>query len=336
MRALFLYLLLAVVSSVLVWRMSSRLEECSEALASYYGLPAVVQGAVIAAVGSSFPELSSTVISVLLHGDFELGVGAIVGSAIFNILVIPAVSFFGDDGDLEAGRDVVYRDAQFYMLSIAVLLLTFSMAVIYNPVAGEGLTGEVTRLLALIPVVVYGVYLFIQVEDTGDSGLSGDDNISVLRQWLVLAVSLVGIVIGVEGLVRSAIELGDIFGTPSFLWGLTVVAAGTSLPDLVVSYREAEKDEGAVSMSNVLGSNIFDLLVAVPAGILLAGAATISYSAAVPMFGFLTLSTLILFTTMRTGLKLDRNEAYLLLMVYAVFILWIIGETFGILNFIAV
>lgn len=336
MRALFLYLLLAVVSSLFVWRMSSRLEECSEALASYYGLPAVVQGAVIAAVGSSFPELSSTVISVLLHGDFELGVGAIVGSAIFNILVIPAVSFFGDDGDLEAGRDVVYRDAQFYMLSIAVLLLTFSMAVIYNPVAGEGLTGEVTRLLALIPVVVYGVYLFIQVEDTGDSGLSGDDNISVLRQWLVLAVSLVGIVIGVEGLVRSAIELGDIFGTPSFLWGLTVVAAGTSLPDLVVSYREAEKDEGAVSMSNVLGSNIFDLLVAVPAGILLAGAATISYSAAVPMFGFLTLSTLILFTTMRTGLKLDRNEAYLLLMVYAVFILWIVGETFGILNFIAV
>lgn len=92
MAGLLYYIALATISTVLIWKSSSLLEETSEKLAAYYGLPAVVQGAVIAAIGSSFPELSSTVISVIVHGNFELGIGAIVGSAIFNILLIPAVS----------------------------------------------------------------------------------------------------------------------------------------------------------------------------------------------------------------------------------------------------
>ncbi|MFB6115285.1 MAG: sodium:calcium antiporter, partial [Candidatus Nanohalobium sp.] len=128
MKALLFYLGLAVVSTGVVWRSSSLLEATSENLASYYGLPGIVQGAVIAAVGSSFPELTSTVLSVLVHASFEPGVGAIVGSAIFNILVIPAVSVLGDGKVMDSSRDLVYKEAQFYMLSIAVLLLTFSMA----------------------------------------------------------------------------------------------------------------------------------------------------------------------------------------------------------------
>ncbi|QKQ98401.1 sodium:calcium antiporter [Candidatus Nanohaloarchaea archaeon] len=329
------YLALATVSTAVIWKSSNLLEETSEKLAAYYGLPAIVQGAVIAAVGSSFPELSSTVISVLVHGNFELGVGAIVGSAIFNILLIPAISVLGDGKVLDANRDIVYKEAQFYMLSIAVLLLTFSMAVIYNPLPGA-LKGEVTRWLAVIPVLVYGLYIFIQYEDTKDGSMERVENISEMKQWALLALSLVFIVAGVEGLVRSAVEFGNIFNTPSFLWGLTIVAAGTSLPDTLVSYRAAKKDEGVTSMANVLGSNVFDLLIAIPAGVLLAGATPINYAVAVPMFGFLTFATIALFTTLRTDLELYRREAYFLILVYAVFIAWMIAETFGYTNFIPV
>ncbi|MDY6777428.1 MAG: sodium:calcium antiporter, partial [Candidatus Nanohaloarchaea archaeon] len=84
------YLVLAVVATGVVWWGSDHLERSSEKLSIHYGLPAIVHGAIIAAIGSSFPELSSTVISALVHGEFELGVAAIVGSAIFNILVIPS------------------------------------------------------------------------------------------------------------------------------------------------------------------------------------------------------------------------------------------------------
>ena len=327
------YLALAAVSTAVIWKSGNLLEDTSEKLAAYYGLPAVVQGAMIAAIGSSFPELSSTVISVLVHGNFELGIGAIVGSAIFNILLIPAVSVFAD-GKLSANRDIVYKEAQFYMLSIAVLLLTFSMAVIYNPIPGEAFTGELTRALAIIPVLVYGLYVFIQYMDTRDSERKRVREVSELKEWALLATSLVFILVGVEGLVRSAVELGEIFNTPSFLWGLTVVAAGTSLPDTVVSYRAAKKDEGSTSLANVLGSNIFDLLIAIPAGVLLAGATSINYAVAVPMFGFLTLATISLFTATRTGLELGKKDAYFLLAMYAAFLAWIMAETFGFLSII--
>lgn len=329
------YLALAAVSTAVIWKSGNLLEDTSEKLAAYYGLPAVVQGAMIAAIGSSFPELSSTVISVIVHGNFELGIGAIVGSAIFNILLIPAVSVLAD-GKISANRDIVYKEAQFYMLSIAVLLLTFSMAVIYNPLPGEAFTGEMTRVLAIIPVLVYGLYIFIQYMDTKDSEKKRVREVSEIKEWALLAMSLVFILVGVEGLVRSAIELGDIFNTPPFLWGLTVVAAGTSLPDTVVSYRAAKKGEGTTSLANVLGSNTFDLLIAIPAGVLLAGATSINYAVAVPMFGFLTLSTITLFTATRSGLELGKNDAYFLLMMYAVFLIWIIAETFGYLSIIPV
>lgn len=97
---------------------STLLEPASEELAAYYGLPAVVRGAVIAAVGSSFPELASVVISTLRYGSFELGAGAIVGSAILNVPVIPAVSGRYARGPIESSPAIVYKE-QFYSWQVS-------------------------------------------------------------------------------------------------------------------------------------------------------------------------------------------------------------------------
>lgn len=75
-------------------------------------------------------------------------------------------------------------------------------------------------------------------------------------------------------------------------------------------------------------------MIAIPAGVLLAGATSINYAVAVPMFGFLTLATIALFTAMRTGLELGEKDSYFLLLMYAAFLTWIIAETFGYLNII--
>lgn len=85
-------------------------------------------------------------------------------------------------------------------------------------------------------------------------------------------------------------------------------------------------------MANVLGSNIFDLLVAIPAGVLIAGASVIDFAIAAPMMGVLTLATILLFTTIRTHLTLTRGECWLLLGAYGVFISWISLETLGATN----
>ncbi len=321
---------LAAVATAVVWQGSIYLEGAADRLALYYGLPAIVQGAVIAAVGSSFPELASVVIATLRYGEFELGVAAIVGSAVFNVLVIPALSALGHPDTLTSSRAIVYREAQFYIIAVATLLLTFSLAIIYFPTGEGALFGEITRPLALVPLGLYGLYLFIQYQETADYRPGATPDVNALRQWGLLAIGLALILVGVELLIRAAVDLGTYFDTPSFLWGITIVAAGTSLPDAIISVRAARSGDSTISLANVFGSNVFDLLVAVPVGVLLAGTTVIDFGVAAPLMGFLVAATIVVFTVARTDFAVTHREAWVLLSVYALFVAWMLLESTGV------
>jgi cation:H+ antiporter len=323
-----------VVTTGLIWLGSGWLETAAEDLSAYYGLPAVVQGSIVVAVGSSFPELASVVVAGLA-GVFEMGVGAIVGSAIFNVLVIPALSGMLTDDPLDVNRTVVYKEAQFYMLAVSMLLITFALGVIYYPVEGDPLVGTVTRPLALIPVGLYGLYVFIQWQDVADheADAAGDD-VAVGREWAKLAAGLGVILVAVESLVGGIEGLNATFGIPEFLAGVTILAAATSLPDALISVRAARGGLSVTSLGNVLGSNTFDLLVAIPIGVLIVGSATVSFAVAAPMMGVLTVATVLLFTLLRTDLSLTDVESYVLFAVYLLFLAWIVGETVGAIDLV--
>jgi cation:H+ antiporter len=325
------HLAVIAITTGVIWVGSGWLESSAEELSTYYGLPAVVQGSVVVAVGSSFPELASVVVTAL-GGSFGMGVGAIVGSAIFNILVIPALSGLAADSPLDVSRTVVYKEAQFYMIAVSALLITFALAIIYYPVGGDTtLSGTVTRPLAVIPLLLYGLYLFIQWQDVGDyESEDAGGEIDLRRQWGTLAAGLLAILVAVESLVGAVEGLNATFGIPEFLAGVTIIAAATSLPDALVSVRAARGGKGVTSLGNVLGSNTFDLLVAIPLGVLIAGSAPVSFNVAAPMMGVLTVATIILFTALRTDLLLTDPESYVLLTAYLVFIAWVIGETVGV------
>jgi cation:H+ antiporter len=324
-----------LLAVVVIWRASTWLEEAARTLSLSYGLPPIVHGSMVVAIGSSFPELSSAVIATWLYGEFSLGVGAIVGSAIFNVLVIPAASGLAASDPMNASRDIVFKEAQFYMLSVAVILITFSLAVIYNGVPGSGFRGEVTPGLALLPILLYGLYVFIQYQDTSDhDAVDPPEDVDLPREWGLLVLSLACIVLAVEAMV-SGITFTARTYTPDLLWvwGLTVIAAATSLPDALVSIRTARVGESTTSLANVLGSNVFDLLVAVPAGILVAAAVgdtvVVDFAIAVPMLTVLTVATIALFTVLRTDLHVTDREAVVLLALYGAFVAWL---TLGLLG----
>jgi cation:H+ antiporter len=327
------HVLVVVATTGLIWVGSGWLEESAEHLSAHYGLPPVVQGSVVVAVGSSFPELTSVLVTALA-GSFGMGVGAIVGSAIFNILVIPALSGILTEEPLDATRTIVYKEAQFYMLAVSALVITFALAVIYHPIdGGSALDGSVTRPLALLPLGLYGLYLFIQWQDVGDH--ESDDagaGSNVGREWGRLLAGLALIVLAVELLVGAVKGLNTTFGIPEFLAGATIIAAATSLPDALVSVRAARSGKGVTSLGNVLGSNTFDLLVAIPLGVLIVGSTPISFAVATPMLGVLTIATILLFTALRTDLSLSDSEAYSLLLAYLLFVAWVVGETVGVFN----
>jgi cation:H+ antiporter len=323
---------IVVAATAAIWKGSDWLESASERLSVYYGLPDVVQGAIVAAVGSSFPELASVVFAGLA-GSLELGIGAIVGSAIFNILVIPAAAGLATTGPVETNRTLVYKEAQFYMLAVAVLLITIAFGVIYYPVPGESLQGYVTRPLAAIPLAMYGLYLFIQFQDTAEYETDhSSDGIDPRRQWATLVAGLVVILIAVEQLVHQVEAVGLDLGVSRFLLGVTIIAAATSLPDTIVSVRAARDGRSVASLANVLGSNTFDLLVAIPVGVMLVGSTGIDFALAVPMFAVLTAATVLLFTVLRTEMALSRPESYALIGTYAAFLVWVLAEVTGLIG----
>lgn len=320
-----------LVATAAIWLGSSWLESASERLATHYKLPPVVQGGIIAALGSSFPELASVVIAGAL-GAFDLGVGTVVGSAIFNILVIPGIVAVISDSEMKVNRTVVHKEALFYVIAVVVLFLTFAFAVVYYPLDGKE-TGELTRLLVLFPLGVYVLYLFMQWQDTTEfAGSSEPSTVNVLRQWGMLAGGLLVILVAVERLVDSVLFFGDVFETSDFLWGVTIVAGATSLPDLLVSVQASARTHHVAGVANVLGSNIFDLLVVIPVGVLLVGTVTINFGIAAPLMGCLLAATLLLFVVLRTNLVLKPSEGVLLLVAYGLFIVLVSAETVGLLN----
>ena len=331
---LWFYIVLTLASTGIVWVGSDLLEKSSGRLSRYYGLPPIVQGAIISAIGSSFPELSSTVLSTAIHGEFELGVSIVAGSAIFNILVIPGVSGLVASEPLETNRDLVYKEAQFYMIAVATLLLMFSFAVIYYPTEAH-LSGEVNRLLAIGPIALYALYVFIQYLDIADHTPEQEVKVgNPWKHWGLLVLGLAVILVGVEGLVQSALAFGEIFGTPSFFWGVTVLAVATSIPDLFVSIKAARRGHAVASLANALGSNTFDLLVCIPAGILIAGSAVIDFNIAAPLMGFLVIATVALFIYTRTHLQLSKPECFSLCVFYVLFIGWMTLESFGVTSYV--
>lgn len=327
-------LVLAIVGTATIWVGARWLEPSAAQIAQIYELPALVHGAVLVAAASSFPEFASVVLAAARYGEFELGVAAIIGSAVFNVLVIPAAAAYATDVPVDANRELIFKDAQFYLLAVVVTFLTFALAVVYFPVE-NGTAGTINRWLALVPLVLYVMYLLIHYLDMVDIGAAPTSDAGLPRALLGFGGGIVVILIGVEALLYASIELGATFQTPAFLWGLTVVAIGTSIPDLFVSVRAIRARRPIVSLSNVFGSNVFDLLVAIPAGVLVAGSTVVHFERAVPMFTFLIVATVAAMVALRTAFELTTREAHVLMMMYVAFIGWIALEAVGIVSLLA-
>ncbi len=327
-------LVLIGIATALIWISSGWLEDSAEGLATHYGIPPVIQGSVIVAMGSSFPEFASVIVTAAA-GVFDMGIGTIVGSAIFNILAIPALSGLAADNELDTNRELVYKEAQFYMIAVSALTIVFALAVIYAPIETGSLSGEITRVMAVIPLLLYGMYLFIQWQDIGDyDAPTPPADFAVTRGWAKLVGGLFVIAVTIQVLVDAVDWLRLVVGVPEFLAGVLIISAVTSIPDTLVSIRAAQEDRGLTSIGNVLGSNTFNLLVAIPTGVLLVGGVTVNFAVAAPMMGVLTVATMLLFTLLRTEMELTRFESVVLLGGYLLFVVWMIAETIGLIDII--
>ena len=222
----------------------------SSAVARRFGIPQLVIGLTIVAMGTSAPEAAVS-ITAALKGNADITIGNIVGSNILNILIILGVSSLMSD--LQVAKSTIRAEIPFMLVITAVLMLQ----------GKDGVVGLGNGVILLLLFVVYLAYLFWMA-------LKGREEVTeehvAQPLWKNLAMTGIGLVLIVWGsnvTVDAATALARIFGMSERFIGLTIVALGTSLPELFTSVNAAMKGNADIAIGNIVGSNIFNILFVV-------------------------------------------------------------------------
>lgn len=319
-----------------------------EKLSEKMKLSSDVAGATLMAMGSSAPELFTSLVAITKIGSENIGAGTIVGSAIFNVLVIVGVSAFVATAILSWKS--VLRDLLFYLAAVIILLVTF-----YD--------GQISMTDAIIYLVFYGIYIIVlafwnhmvpsepeektAIDEVAEEMRSESGGFFSMitrnldkcfeklfpnpdRYVLVFLLSIFYIGALSWGLVELAIVLAHELAVSEVIIALTVLAAGTSVPDMFSSIIVARKGKGDMAVSNAVGSNTFDILVGLGLPWILYIAFTGKQLAVSPEN--LLSSVILLFSTVAALLvllivqrfKIGRWTGLLLLLLYAGYLFYAI------------
>lgn len=236
--------------------------EGASSIAKRLHIPSFVIGLTIVAFGTSSPELAVSV-TAALKGSNDIAIGNVVGSNIFNILVVMGASAVLTP--ITVKQSIIKKD---YPLSILVsILLAILCLDTFIFQAPTMMLGRIDGLILLAGFIAY-TYTTLQ-ESIKDRKTSGQDtesnhpkkNDTLVKSILMTVIGLIGIIIGGDLSVDGAKEIARAFGLSEALIGLTIVACGTSLPELVTSVIAAKKGESDIAVGNVVGSNIFNILL---------------------------------------------------------------------------
>lgn len=235
---------------LLVWG-ADKFVAGASSLARRLGVSPLLVGLTIVAFGTSAPELAVS-LTAALQGANEIAVGNVVGSNIFNLLVVAGLSAVVCP--LVMDRTLLRRDWPI-SLGAAVLLLVF---------IAPDLT--ISRIEGIILLAVFAVVLGMQIRTAlknRDTLETEEDEVAMppLMIGVNIVLGLACIIIGGQLAVNGATGIARMFGLSETLIGLTIVAIGTSLPELVTSLVAARKGQNEIAMGNVIGSNIFNLLL---------------------------------------------------------------------------
>ena len=308
-------ILWVVVSLIILYFGADWLVKGSSSLATRFGVTPLVVGLTVVALGTSMPELIVSV-QAALSGSPEISVGNVVGSNIFNIGVILGIS------------------ALIYPLSVQRQLLRLDMPVLITAVGLftvlflDGRLGRWEGLLFFTGMIAYTVYMVWHARRGNLAGTSDApvSTIHVYKHWwsdaIFIVLGLLALILGSKILVKYAVEIARMLQLSEAVIGLTIVAAGTSMPELATSAVAAIKKNTDIAIGNIVGSCIYNILLIMGTSALIKPiqAPAINYVDNLVMLAF----TLALLPLMRSGRRLNRWEGGLLLAGYVVYMLYLL------------
>ena len=287
-------------------------------LAKKYGVSDLAIGLTIVAFGTSAPELIVNSVASF-QGHPEIVFGNVIGSNNFNLFAI--LGIVGLISPIAVQSSTVWKEIPLSFFA-AVLVLLFANAWFSE-------TALLSRADALVLIILFAGFLFYVFQQMKSEPIEvAVDPVKTSngKIWLLIIVGLAGLLLGGKLVVDQAVELAQSLGISERIIGLTIVAVGTSLPELVTSVVAALKKNSDLAIGNIIGSNIFNLLFILSvSGLIYPIPYELSFNREIYI---LIGGTLFLFVAMFTGKrkKLDRWEAALLLIGYIAYTWWLVGS----------
>lgn len=299
----------------------------SSNVAKLLGVPSIIIGLTVVAFGTSMPEASVS-ISSALKGANELAVSNVVGSNIFNLLVVLGASALIKPVCCQ--KDSVKKEIPFSILCTVALL-----GALFLGKNTEGFTlGWVAGLILL---ALFAFYMYWQISaalkarKNGTAVEEAEDGkkISVWKSLLFIVIGIAGIIFGGNMVVNGATTIAEVLGMDQTLIGMTIVAVGTSLPELVTSMVAAKKGESDIALGNVIGSNIFNIIFILGFSCLVSPI-TVGMEAIIDT-AFAIVITIVGLVFAGTKLKFERWEGGVFVGTYVVYLTYMILRAYAII-----
>lgn len=310
--------LLFVVGFVVLIKGADFFVDGASSLARNFKISKMLVGLTIVSFGTSAPEFAVSV-QAMLSGSGDIILGNVIGSNILNILLILGVSALVHD--LKVKNDTVKRE-----IPIVLLLTSAFIVLMYDSLFGVG-ENTITRgdgMVILLFFSIFLYYLFFMMRHRKNEESSDKEIVFSLRKSLIFSIlGIVATVIGSNLVVESATVIAKEVGISERIVGLTMIALGTSLPELVTSIVATKKGEYDIAIGNVVGSNIFNIGIVLGLPVVLFGNISVGTFHVIDLV-FLFLSTFALLIFSGNDYKIRKQEAVLFLLMFILYYAFII------------
>ena len=306
--------LLLIIGFVFLVKGADFFVDGASSIAAKLKVPSLIIGLTVVSMGTSLPEAAVS-ISASLSGSNGISLGNVIGSNLFNLLVVVGVSSVVLP--IVTDREILTRDMP---VNIAITVALLVML----------LDGNLSRLDAAILLVLFVTYLFVLIRSALKNRVDADETkmLSWAKSVIFTIVGAAAIAFGGNMVVDNASIIAMSLGMGETLVGLTIVALGTSLPELVTSIVAAKKGDSGIAMGNVVGSNIFNILFVLGvAGVIHPMTAETAF---IVDTGILIGVSFLMFLFAFTKRKTSRAEGAISLLLYAAYMAYIIMRAFHI------
>ena len=308
------FILLVIGLAMLVKCADIFVDGCSN-VAKALGIPSLIIGLTIVSFGTSAPEAAVSV-TASLKGMNDISLGNVVGSNICNLLLV--LGFSGLFGCLTAKRKVITRD---FVYAI------FSSIVIFILSAGYFISGKqegvITRTNGWILLCFLAIYLYALAGDAFKSARKKEEKTKFkFKDLIFIIIGIAGIIIGGQLVVNSASDIANMLNIGQNVIALTVIAIGTSLPELVTSVVAARKGEVDIAIGNVVGSNIFNILFILGLSSAISPI-TYTFESFIDIIIMMIVSLVVYLLTLK-NYRIGRKKGIILLSMYAAYMAYIL------------